>query len=109
MIFRDENLYFSHMWTYYRDVTLYNLAITILTSFASAGMYDTFIGWTINALIVFGVFGTGLGVLGFNYFQKNQYYMYHNLGFTKSYLIMRTWLVNSILSIVFGTIIILLV
>lgn len=96
------------MWTYYRDVTRYNFAITLLTSFASAGMHDTFMGWVINALVIFGVFGTGLGVLSFNYFQKNQYYMYYNLGFTKSKLIMRTWLVNSILSIVFAVVIVLL-
>ncbi len=88
------------MWTYYRDVTLYTLAITLLTSFASAAMYDSFGAWLFNAVLVFGVFGTGLGVLAFNYFQRAQYYMYHNLGFTKSHLIMRTWLVNGIIAIV---------
>lgn len=88
------------MWMYYRDVTLYTLAITLLTSFASAAMYDSFGAWLFNAVLVFGIFGTGLGVLAFNYFQKAQYYMYHNLGFTKSHLIMRTWFVNLILAIV---------
>lgn len=88
------------MWTYYRDVTLYTLAINLLTSFASAGMYDSFGSWLFNAVLVFGVFGTGLGVLAFNYFQKAQYYMYHNLGFTKTDLIMRTWFVNLIIAII---------
>ncbi|WP_299675296.1 hypothetical protein [uncultured Dokdonia sp.] len=88
------------MWTYYRDVTLYTLAITLLTSLASAAMYDSFIASLYNALIIFGVFGTGLGVLAFNYFQKAQYYMYHNLGFKKSHLIKRTWFVNGIIAII---------
>jgi hypothetical protein len=88
------------MWTYYRDVTLYTLAITLLTSLASAAMYDSFGAWLFNAVLVFGVFGTGLGVLAFNYFQKAQYYMYHNLGFTRQQLITRTWYVNLIIAIV---------
>ncbi|MFC4633790.1 hypothetical protein ACFO3O_07720 [Dokdonia ponticola] len=87
------------MWTYYRDVTLYTLAITLLTSFASAAMYDTIIDRLFNGVLIFGVFGTGLGVLAFNYFQKAQYYMYHNLGFTRLHLIMRTWYINLIIAI----------
>ena len=89
------------MWTYYRDVTLYTLAITLLSSFASAAMYDSFIDRLYNVVIIFGVFGTGLGVLAFNYFQKPQYYMYHNLGFTKAQLIKRAWFVNGIIAIIF--------
>lgn len=88
------------MWTYYRDVTLYTLAITLLTSFASAAMYDTFIDRLFNGVLIFGVFGTGLGVLAFNYFQKAQYYMYYNLGFTRLQLIMRTWFVNLVIAII---------
>lgn len=88
------------MWTYYRDVTLYTLAITLLTSVASAAMYDSFSAWLFNAILVFGVFGTGLGVLAFNYFQKAQYYMYHNFGFTRRQLMTRTWFVNLIIAIV---------
>lgn len=88
------------MWTYYRDVTLYTLAITLLTSFASAGIFDSFMAGLYNAVIVFGIFGTGLGILAFNYFQKAQYYMYHNLGFTKLDLMMRAWFVNLALAII---------
>jgi len=89
------------MWTYYRDVTLYTLAITLFFSLASAAMYDSFIDRLYNLVIIFGVFGTGLGVLAFNYFQKAQYYMYHNLGFTRAQLIKRTWYVNIIIAIIF--------
>lgn len=88
------------MWTYYRDVTLYTLAITLLTSFATAAMYDSFMDRLFNAIVIFGVFGTGLGVLAFNYFQKAQYYMYYNLGFTKLDLVMRTWFINLVIAIV---------
>jgi len=87
------------MWTYYRDVTLYTLVIVLFIAFASSAAHDSFRGGIINIIIIFGVFGTGLGVLAFNYFQKAQYYMYHNLGFTKAYLIKRTWYINLIISI----------
>lgn len=93
------------MWTYYRDVTLYTLVITLLTSFASAAMYDSFSTGLFNAVLIFGVFGTGLGILAFNYFQKAQYYMYHNLGFTKTDLMMRAWFVNLAIAIILFVII----
>jgi len=87
------------MFTYYRDVTLYSLGITLFTSLASLGAFSSFGSALINAFVIFGVFGTGLGVLAFHYFQKAQYYMYHNLGFTKSELILKTWGVNFCISI----------
>ncbi|RMB57977.1 hypothetical protein EAX61_10135 [Dokdonia sinensis] len=82
------------MWTYYRDVTLYTLAICFFLGIASSGAFDSFAGGLLNMCVIFGVFGTGLGVLAFSYFQKQQYYMYHNLGFTKKDLILRTWGIN---------------
>ncbi|WP_299208224.1 hypothetical protein [uncultured Dokdonia sp.] len=96
------------MWTYYRDVTLYTLAITLLTSFASAAMYNSLSARLFDAVLIFGIFGTGLGVLSFNYFQKAQYYMYYNLGFTRQQLITRTWLVNLVIAVIFIGIIVLL-
>lgn len=96
------------MWTYYRDVTLYTLAITLLTSFASVAIYDSLSAHLFNAVLIFGIFGTGLGVLAFNYFQKAQYYMYYNLGFTRQQLITRTWLVNLVIAVIFIGIIVLL-
>jgi hypothetical protein len=88
------------MFTYYRDVTLYALGITLFTSMASIGAFQSLGRAFINGFLIFGIFGTGLGVLAFNYFQKAQYYMYHNLGFTKSELILKTWGVNFCISIV---------
>lgn len=82
------------MWKFYKDVTLYALAICIFIALASVGTYKSIIGAFVNLFLIFGVFGTGLGVLAYNYFQKQQYYFYHNLGFTTRTLILKTWLVN---------------
>lgn len=82
------------MWKYYKDVTLYTVAICCFITIASSSAYSSIGSALINFFLIFGVFGTGLGVLSYNYFQKQQYYMYHNLGFTKRELILKTWLVN---------------
>jgi hypothetical protein len=84
---------------YYRDVTLYGLAASLVPSIGSAGLYDSFGGWLLNLLLVFGVFGTGFGLIGFWYFQKQQYYMYFNLGYTKTHLILATWGINLAIAI----------
>jgi len=90
------------MWTYYRDVTLYALTICLLFGIASAPVRESVAGGIITTLVVFAVFGTGLGVLGFHYFQKQQYYMYYNLGYTKRYLISRVWFINFTLGCFFA-------
>jgi len=90
------------MWNYYRDVTLYAIAICLLSTIASAAAYNGFIATIINAVLIFGVFGTGLGILAFGYFQKQQYYMYYNLGFTKKHLILKSWGINFSISLLFS-------
>ncbi len=77
------------MFKFYKDVTLYALLFT-LVSIPLAGLY--------GAVMVFGVFGTPIGLLMFNYFHKHEYYGYYNRGFTRSYLITRTYLVTFIAS-----------
>lgn len=74
------------MWLYYRDVTLYGLAGCFLPAVGSFGLYKSQKDWLLQCVIFFGLFGTALGVLGFWYFQKRQYYMYYNLGYTKKKL-----------------------
>lgn len=93
------------MWKYYKDVTLYALAVCCFIGITSSGAYDNFWSGLLNLLVIFAVFGTGLGILAFNYFQKNQYYLYHNLGFTKKELILKTWLVNLSIGIFFSLLI----
>ncbi len=89
------------MFKFYKDVTLYAFAICIFIAIASAPTYTSITGALVNLFLIFGVFGTGLGVLAYNYFQKQQYYLYHNLGFTKRGLILKTWLVNLCITAVF--------
>ncbi|MEH6407785.1 MAG: hypothetical protein V7767_10920 [Leeuwenhoekiella sp.] len=89
------------MWRYYLDVTKFNLAFSFLFAlFFGAGL--GFKG-VLYGLFVFGIFGTPIGLIGFNYFHKPEYYMYFNLGFTKSKLIITTWLINLVIAgIMFG-------
>lgn len=82
------------MWRYYRDITAYNLGLSALIfvyQLINAGAIKDAL---IYSSLVFAVFGTGLGILAFNYFQKQQYYLYHNLGFSKTYLVLKSWSVN---------------
>lgn len=82
------------MWPYYRDVTLYAIAVCLLSGLASAPARESIASGFLVTFAIFGVFGTGLGVLAFGYFQKQQYYMYYNLGFTRRHLITRAWVIN---------------
>jgi len=61
---------------------------------ASAAAFDSFAEGLLNLALIFSIIGTGFGELAFSYFQKQQYYMYHNLGFTKKALILKTWGIN---------------
>lgn len=92
------NVYFKNMWYYYRDVTLYAIAVCLLFGLASAPARESIASGILVTVIIFGLFGTGLGILAFWYFQKQQYYMYYNLGFTKRYLILYSWSVNAVIS-----------
>jgi len=76
------------------------MAVCFLFGLVSAPINNGFFSGVINTVMIFGVFGTGLGVLAFGYFQKQQYYMYYNLGFTKKYLILKTWAINFALAII---------
>ena len=78
---------------YYLDVTRYNLGISILLALLSD---------TLNGIICFSTGGMLLALLSFKYFQNNQYYLYYNLGFTKTSLILKTWLINFAIAMLFG-------
>ncbi|MEH6658154.1 hypothetical protein [Leeuwenhoekiella marinoflava] len=73
------------MWKFYRDVTLFALLFSAVT--IPFGSLET-------ASIVFGVLGTPVGLLSFNYFQKAEFYGYYNLGYTRYKLVAKTWLIN---------------
>jgi len=82
------------MWRYYRDITAYNLGLSAFVFVYQLINTGEFKGSLILSGFLFAVFGTGLGILAFNYFQKQQYYMYYNLGFSKAYLISKSWGIN---------------
>jgi len=50
------------------------------------------------SVVIFSSFGVLIGYLGFQIFKKNEYYVYHNLGFTKSKLIKKVWFLNLTIS-----------
>jgi hypothetical protein len=75
---------------YYYDVTRYNLAFSVLIGVLRG---------VTPAIISLGTFGMFIGVICFGYLQNNQYYFYHNLGFTKLRLILTVWGINLILAV----------
>ena len=70
---------------YYFDVNIYNLALSIVFGY----YYGTFYG-----LLIYGTFGTLVGILNFRFIKKDEYYMYQNLGISKSKLIRKVWIIN---------------
>ncbi|HEA29334.1 MAG TPA: hypothetical protein ENH91_04960 [Leeuwenhoekiella sp.] len=76
------------MWQFYLDVTKFALAFYVVSLIFMSSFF---------AALVFGVLGTCIGLIGFNQFHKNEYYTYHNLGYTKKRLIAVTWLFNLLL------------
>ena len=65
--------------------------------------YSTLLGILFSPISIplcFGTFGTFVGYLSFNYYFKNQYYFYYNLGLTKKRLITQVWIINIFLSII---------
>lgn len=77
-------------WKYYRDFNFYNLVFSVIS-----GIYFG----VISGLIIFLSFGMFIGYLGYNYFRKNEYYLYYNLGFTKKFLLKKVWICNLIFGI----------
>lgn len=73
-------------WHYYRSTTGVNLAFSVMMAFFSQKAF-----WF---PILFTTFGIGIGILYFNYYSKNQYYFYHNLGYTRLKLALHTFYIN---------------
>jgi hypothetical protein len=73
------------MWQFYLDVTKFGLAFYVMSLIFMSPFF---------AALSFGIFGTFIGLIGFNQFHKNEYYTYHNLGYTKKRLLISTWIFN---------------
>lgn len=85
-------------FNYYFTVNLFNLIATVLFTMV-ASLY-----WL---PILFCTFGLAAGLFAFEFFYKNQYYFYHNLGFTRKKLAVMTFSINAVIAL-FAFIIILL-
>lgn len=70
---------------YYLDTVIYNLLLSAVVA-AYAGIL-----W---ACFIFGTIGTVVGFIGYAYFKQNEYYLYHNGGYTKRMLMTRVWSIN---------------
>lgn len=70
---------------YYFDFNLFNLVFSLIN-----GLYFG----VLSGLLIFCSFGMFIGYLGYNFFRKNEYYLYYNLGFTKKHLLKRVFLWN---------------
>ena len=75
----------SAFWKYYRDYNFFNLSFSVLSG--------VFFGAT-SGLLIFLSFGMAIGYLGYNFFRKDEYYLYYNLGYRKSLLIKKVWIWN---------------
>lgn len=51
------------------------------------------------SVVMFSSFGILIGCLGYQTFKRNEYYAYYNLGFKKTDLLKKVWLLNTSISI----------
>lgn len=80
---------------YFLDLTLFNLPFSLILGF---------IGGLFWGIISFASFGFLISLLLFNFFKKNQYYAYYNLGYTKLHLAKKVWFLNVCIVVLFFTI-----
>lgn len=77
--------------TYYTHVTFYNLCFAIVIAFIFSAFW---------AVLLFATLGNVIGFLAFGMIQKEEYYLYQNLGFTKFRLWVMVGLVNLSLMVI---------
>ena len=86
------------VFRYFKEINTYNVPLAIIIGIAAGPLY---------ALLIFSSFGVFTGKLAFDYFKRHQYYMYENLGFSKSFLLSRVFLLNILISVICGIILLL--
>jgi len=82
-------MYSKAIRKYFLDINMFNIPFSLIIGLISG------ILWSV---VIFSSFGVLIGYLGFQIFKKNEYYVYYNLGFTKSKLIKKVWFLNLIIS-----------
>lgn len=100
-IFTNNKTHFmTPLWKFYLDTLLYNVCFSIIA---------TLISMDFTKLPLFlGTVGTLASFAGYSYFQKNQYYFYYNLGYSKLRLFLFASMVNLVFMVLIGLLFLLL-
>ena len=70
---------------YFIDVSTFNIPFSIIIGVGAGFLWS---------IVSFATFGFLIGLLGFQFFRKNEYYAYYNLGYTKRNLAKKVWFIN---------------
>jgi hypothetical protein len=73
------------LWNFYKDILLYIVAFTLLSKIVFGNL---------TAVLIFITIGVFIGFLAFYLLKKQEFYFYHNLGFTKWKLFKVVFLIN---------------
>jgi len=80
---------------YALDINFINIPFSVILAAISGPI------WGLVSFLSIGIF---IGFLGFNFFKKNEYYLYFNLGYNKISLLKHVVIINLFVSIIFGLI-----
>ncbi len=82
-------MYSKAISKYFLDINMFNIPFCLIFGLISGVLWS---------VVIFSSFGILIGYLGFQTFKKNEYYAYYNLGFTKTDLLKKVWLLNMAIS-----------
>ncbi len=78
---------------YYIDLTKFNLGLSLIV---------TFIKSPVEGILFFLTGGMILSLIAYEYYYRDEYYFYHNLGLTRTRLVLSAWLFNLGISALLG-------
>ncbi|MFD2937429.1 hypothetical protein ACFS25_26895 [Spirosoma flavum] len=81
-------------WKYYMDLTKFNLGLSLLVTFVKSPA---------EGILLFLTGGMLLSLVAYEYFHSHEYYLYYNLGLTRTRLMLKAWLMNLGISAFLGT------
>jgi len=81
------------------DINFINIPFSVILTAISGPFYG---------VLSFVSLGIIIGFFGFNFFKKNEYYLYYNLGFNKKTLLKHVFFINCAISLVFGLVFLIL-
>lgn len=91
-------MYSKAIWKYFLDINMFNVPFSLIFALTLGVLWS---------VVIFSSFGILIGYLGYQILKENEYYTYYNLGFTKTNLLKKVWLINlTISSFIFLTYII---